>query len=1195
MKPTSLLVLAVLISAHVLPGISQQNRSTTGPSDGPIMPNASPRVRPERPAPLLDLSAARTVLGDAVSVQASGRGRPRINFGDGHDLLGSYSGDASLVSQLQANQARPVSLAAADLDGDGVPDLLSGFAAQSGGIISVSRGNVDSIYPNSRQALARKNNGTFTDAPFLSPARLFELPSAPDFIEAGDFDAEGFVDVAAASRGSDTIFLLSGDGGGGLGAPKSIKVPGRITAMASGDVNRRDGLTDLIVGVNSDRGPLLLVFEGAQGALNSVPEIIHLPVEASSIGVGYLFNNTFVDIAVAAGRFLVAVHGRDRKLSMSPGASSSVEAPTVSRLALPSPAAAITLGRFTGTQGSQAALLLKDGRLELAGTGGVADGKLLRLGLTSVAEGGAGPQPRLLRAHVSSSAGDDLIVLDQAASRLRVMTGPNSISGSAVAGAPALMSAPIDLDVDGPPVAALPMRLNRSARNDLVVIRRGSVNASVVPAQFNNVFTVTSTEDDVGAGGPQSQPQQEGTTLRDSVTAAINAGPGTSNEIIFNIPAQAIPIINLAASLPTLSAANSVTVDGFTQAAEDGVAMVEINGQGHNAFSVPGSGNVIAALVINNSTAALQLTGGSNNIIEGNFIGTAADGVTTTPNTGPGVMIAAGSDNMVGGTSVDASNVIGGNTGDGVTITNAATGTTLLGNFIGTDAATHTMSVANGGNGLSIENGAAATSIGASPGINYFSFNALDGVFISSGANHLIQDNGVQGNLGHGLLLAATSTTTIGGSQTSGAQNGIWQNHLNGILIETGSTAINTQGNSIGVGFLSSGQAVLLGNTMDGVSISASGNLVGGATANLGNNIAFNGGDGVGVLSGNDNGILSNVIAANPPGLPIHLFPGTNDNAQPPAISGAALTPSVSTSAAAVSIKSAVVVQTSSPVMVISFAFTSTPNQTFDMQFYVPQICNCTNCFTSVGIYSTQVTTDAQGNAPPSVSITLTATPAAGSFVNGTATDASDSTSEFSECVEIGSSSACEYTLSAPSEEISASGGSGSFNVITSAACPFTASDPDSFVHITSGSGLGNGAVTFTVDANSGTSSRTSTITVASGVTFTVIEDGVGPDFSLTLTPGTISGTPGTVIPVTVGINRSGGFTSPVVITPPAKANGIKPKPGTTKKLKGSNLSYTLNIKITGSAVPGTYQFTFSATGAGLTGTRTATLNVTVQ
>jgi hypothetical protein len=91
MKPTSLLVLAVLISAHVLPAISQQNRSANDLASGPIMPNASPRMKPERPAPTLDLSGARTVLGDAVSVQASGRGRPRINLGDGHELLGSYS------------------------------------------------------------------------------------------------------------------------------------------------------------------------------------------------------------------------------------------------------------------------------------------------------------------------------------------------------------------------------------------------------------------------------------------------------------------------------------------------------------------------------------------------------------------------------------------------------------------------------------------------------------------------------------------------------------------------------------------------------------------------------------------------------------------------------------------------------------------------------------------------------------------------------------------------------------------------------------------------------------------------------------------------------------------------------------------------------------------------------------------------
>jgi hypothetical protein len=1312
MKLTSLFVLAALMFAHVLPAISRQNPS----SAALIMPkSASPRSRPAAPPPAVDSTVAPAVLGDSVSVHASGHGKPWINLGDGHELLSSYSGQTTLISQMQAGQARPLSLAAADLDGDGVPDLLSGFATLSGGIIAVYRGNVDSIYPNSRQALARKSSGTFTDAPFLSPARLFEVPSAPDFMETGDFNGDGFTDVAIASRGSSTLYILPGDGGGGLDAAKTIELPGEVTAMASGDVNRRDGLTDLVVGVTGEGGPKLLVFEDPEGALKSTPEVISLPGEATAISVGYLYNNTYADIAVGAGRYLVTVHGRDRELSMNAAARAEVPPAVVSKLALPATPRAIAIGKFNADQSSQAAVLMDDGRIEMAGVGDPPAENLQVMKVTSVAPGGAGPGARLVRARVSGRAGDDLILTDQAKSRLRIMVGaagPSSgnASGSAENSDTARNDVePIDLGVDDTPIAVLPMRLNVSARNDLVVLRQNHVNASVVPAQFDNVFTVTSAADDpegtceytltpmsqtFGPGNPaegggakgsftvtttdtcsysplasaswvtitsgagpffgsgtvtftvadnltdaqrtssitvapgvaftvnqQSPPtdlastrkdsstgsgvayQEVGPTavsgtLRDTINAAVSAPSGTSNEIVFNIPQTGVPAIMLGAALPSLPAGSSLTIDGTTQAQAGGTALIEINGAGTNVLVVPGTSDVIRGLVINNSGVPIQLNGGGNKIVEGNFVGTAVDGASPLANSGSGVVVDGGSDNMIGGTAAAASNVIGASGGDGITITNNAAGSMVLGNFVGTDQ-THKINLGNKGNGINVQEGASATTLGSTTSPNYFNSNGLDGVAVSSGTNHLIHNNAIQGNGGNGLSISA-QTSTIGGDQGANLGNGLWQNSQNGLVIGSGATGIHVQGNGIGVAF-ADGTPEPFPNTLDGVSISAQKNLIGGVQVSLGNDIAFNGGDGVAVVSGTRNGILSNVIAANSPALAIHLFPGTNNNAHPPVISHAAVTAGASPSTAASSsglagsMQSAEVVQASSPVMVISFAFKSTPNATFNMQFYVPQICNCTNCFTSVGIYSKQVTTDATGKAPSPISIALTAVPAPGSFVNATATGSADSTSEFSECVEVGSVSACEYTLSATSDEISSSGGSGSFGVTTSSTCSYSPSDPDSWVHITSGAGVGNGTVTFNVDANPGTSSRTSTITVASGVDFTVIEDGVGPDFSLTLSSGTVSGTPGTVVPLTVTVKRSGGFTGAVTVTPPAKADGVKPKPGTSTKLPGTSTSYTLNIKITSSAVPGTYQFTFSATGAGLTGTRTANLSVTVE
>ncbi|HUK90292.1 MAG TPA: VCBS repeat-containing protein, partial [Blastocatellia bacterium] len=612
-------------------GISGQGVSGQGQS-GPSVVDA-------------DSGFGGTRLSDSISVHSAGRGRPWINLGDGHELLPDYTGEPALLGQMEGNEARPLSMTAGDLDVDGVPDLLSGFAGKDGGIIAMSRGNVDSIYPNSPQALARKRNGTFTEAPFLSPVRLFQAPSAPDFMESGDFDADGFPDVVVASRGGNALYFMPGDGRGGLGQAVRVGLPGHVTAMASADVNRRDGLPDLLIGVTSPVGPELLVFEGPHGAMKSAPEIISLPDEAAAISAGYLYNDTYADIAVAAGKALLTVHGRDRKLSMSlsmsNAARASVQPATLSMLPLPAVARSIAIGKFTGDRSSQAAVLTGDGKVVLFGRSSPEVGRLRMLKSIHPALGGADLQARLVRARVSGRAGDDLILADEilgdgATNRLRILLGgePSQNAGTdeifPSKTAP-IDPAPIDIALDDAPVAVLPMRLNVSARNDLVVLRRGHVNVSVAPAQFDNVFTVNSTTDDPGAAAeanprpPDPISPAATTSLRDAIMSAINAVPGSSNEIAFAIQQQGVPSLVLGAALPALPSGSTLTIDGTTQAQVVQMPMVAIDGAGHPALLVQGSSDVIRGLVLHNSGGALVVTAG-NNIVEENFIGTMPDG-----------------------------------------------------------------------------------------------------------------------------------------------------------------------------------------------------------------------------------------------------------------------------------------------------------------------------------------------------------------------------------------------------------------------------------------------------------------------------------------------------------------------------------------------------------------------------------------
>src|SRR5438128_3039294 len=134
----------------------------------------------------LDKAPARLArLSETISVHAAGRGNPTINLSDGHDLLTSYVGPEELRSVLEQNQAEPLSLASADFDEDGVPDLISGYTHNGRGIITLLRGNIDSIYPNAPEAQERRARGEFTDGPLLSPASAFAFPVAPDFFGRG--------------------------------------------------------------------------------------------------------------------------------------------------------------------------------------------------------------------------------------------------------------------------------------------------------------------------------------------------------------------------------------------------------------------------------------------------------------------------------------------------------------------------------------------------------------------------------------------------------------------------------------------------------------------------------------------------------------------------------------------------------------------------------------------------------------------------------------------------------------------------------------------------------------------------------------------------------------------------------------------------------------------------------------------------
>ena len=180
---------------------------------------------------------------------------------------------------LSGQELRPLSLASADFDGDGIPDLAAGFGTPEGGVVVLYRGNADALYPHSPEARQRQAQGRFVGAPFLPTDRVLTLSAPPDFLFAGDFDADGNADLAAAAREGNVIHLLSRDGTGGFLSERRVGVPDRIAAMTSADLGRRDGLPDLAVAAGANA----LIFQHPEGALSAAPSLVALPIAATSI------------------------------------------------------------------------------------------------------------------------------------------------------------------------------------------------------------------------------------------------------------------------------------------------------------------------------------------------------------------------------------------------------------------------------------------------------------------------------------------------------------------------------------------------------------------------------------------------------------------------------------------------------------------------------------------------------------------------------------------------------------------------------------------------------------------------------------------------------------------------------------------------------------------------------------------------
>ena len=218
-----------------------------------------------------------------------------------------------------------------------------------------------------------------------------------------------------------------------------------------------------------------------------------------------------------------------------------------------------------------------------------------------------------------------------------------------------------------------------------------------------------------------------------------------------------------------------------------------IHDNGVDSITIGGTASGARNIISGNSGDGLSLSG-SSLTVQGNFIGTDVTGTKAVGNNA-GVSF-GGNNNLIGGTTAAARNVISGNRNRGIGLGGNFSGNSIQGNYVGVDVS-GTKALGNGNEGVALFSatphnnliGGVASSPGVPPG-NVISNNAVDGINLN-GTN----DNTIQGN-----IIGADATGTVA-----------------------------------------------MGNTDDGVVISNGvGNVIGGTTAGTANIIAFNGAGGSG-------------------------------------------------------------------------------------------------------------------------------------------------------------------------------------------------------------------------------------------------------------------------------------------------------------------------------------------------------------
>ena len=348
----------------------------------------------------------------------------------------------------------------------------------------------------------------------------------------------------------------------------------------------------------------------------------------------------------------------------------------------------------------------------------------------------------------------------------------------------------------------------------------------------------------------------------------------------FTTPGGSSDVATIALSSPLPSITAPIVLDARTQPGNPGRPIVALNasamgGTTTTSILVLGGtgGSTIGGLIFHGSPGRGITVLSTGNTIAGNWIGLGPTGAVAA-NANVGVLLSGTTarNNTIGGTSVADRNVISGNASYGVLIQSGATGTSVQGNFVGTDV-TGTLGVPNlHGIGVSGATTANNTIGGTATGArNLVSGNDGYGILLGSSTfGNTVQNNwagpnaaGTAGIIGQatGIQVQTSATGNLIGGTVTGAGNVVSGNDGTGLSLN-GVSANTVAGNLVG---LDPTAVTAIPNGVDGINLvgSATGNTIGGTTAAARNVVSGNSRYGIYLANAVSNQVAGNYVGLN--------------------------------------------------------------------------------------------------------------------------------------------------------------------------------------------------------------------------------------------------------------------------------------------------------------------------------------------